>query len=68
MSRMTVTLDDELITEAQESLGTRTKSETIRQALEEIVRRKRLERVLEHAGQIDLDLDQERLERLRSEG
>jgi hypothetical protein len=40
----------------------------IRRALEETLRRRRLERVLEHAGKVALDLDQDRLARLREEG
>jgi hypothetical protein len=49
-------------------LAVRTKAEAIRRALEETLRRRRLERVLEHAGKVALDLDQDRLARLREEG
>ena len=68
MSRMSVTLDDELMEEAQEVLGGRTRSETIRVALTEAVRRRRLQEALKHRGQIDLGIDQEELSRLRAEG
>lgn len=68
MSRMTVTVDDELIEEARDALGASTKSETLRRALEEVLRRRRLEQVLAHAGKIELDLDQDRLRKLREEG
>jgi hypothetical protein len=49
-------------------MGVATKSEAIRTALEESLRRRRLQDALEQAGKIDLDLDQERLRRLREEG
>lgn len=65
MVRITVTLDDALMEEARQALGTETTSETICRALEEAVRRHRLNRVLDHAGKIDLDIDRDRLERLR---
>lgn len=68
MARMTVTLDEALIEEARSALGAPTKSETIRRALEEVLRRRKLQRALEHAGSIELDLDQERLRRLREAG
>ena len=68
MSRMTVTVDEELIEAAKDAMGVATKSEAIRLALEESLRRRRLERVLDHAGKIEIDLDQERLRRLRELG
>lgn len=67
-NRMTVTLDPELLDEAQAVLGTATKADTLRRALEEVLRHARLARALEHQGQIDLDLDQERLAALRAAG
>jgi Arc/MetJ family transcription regulator len=65
---MTVTVDEELIEQARQAMGVATKSEAIRTALEESLRRRRLQDALEQAGKIDLDLDQERLRRLREEG
>lgn len=67
MSRMSVSVDDRLIEEAGEALGTSGKGETIRAALSEAVRRRRLAEALEHQGRIELRLDQETLERLRRE-
>ena len=49
-------------------LGTATKADTLRQALQEVLRRARLARALEHQGRIDLDLDQDRLAALRAAG
>ena len=67
MTRMTVTLDPKLLEQAREALGVPTKSETIRIALTEILRKRQLAQVLDHCGQIDLELDQESLQRLRVE-
>lgn len=67
MTRMTVTLDDRLLEAAQEALGAPTKAETIRSALAESVRRKRLREAAAHRGQVGLDLDQDTLAALRAE-
>lgn len=68
MSRMTVTVDDELIEEAKTALGEETRAGAIRRALAEAVRRYRLAEALEHRGRIDLDVDPDELRRLREEG
>ncbi len=65
MSRMTVTVDPDLLDRAQRAVDASTKAETIRIALSEIVRKQQLAAALEHRGRIELDLDQEALERLR---
>lgn len=63
-----MTVDERLIEDARNALGARTKSETIRQALAEVLRRRKLQGALEHAGTIDLDLDRDHLRRLREKG
>jgi metal-responsive CopG/Arc/MetJ family transcriptional regulator len=68
MGRMSVTVDDQLVEQAKEVLGVGTRSEAIRIALQEAVRRRRLAEALRHRGQIDLQVDQEELARLRAEG
>lgn len=68
MIRMTVTLDEEMVAEAAQTLGTSTKAETIRMALSEILRRKRLQQALTNRGKIALDLDQETLREVREKG
>lgn len=68
MSRMTVTIDEDLIEEARSALGAATKSDAIRQALEEVLRRRKLQRALENAGKVELDIDPDRLRKLREEG
>jgi len=67
MARMTVTLDSALLEQAQEALGVRTKSEAIRIALTEVVRKRQLAAALAHRGQIELDLDLESLDHLRAD-
>ncbi len=68
MGRMTLTIDDNLIAEAQNLLGAKTKKETVQQALEELVRQKKRYRALTHCGEIELDIDQYLLKKLRDEG
>jgi Arc/MetJ family transcription regulator len=67
MSRMTITVDDVLLREAQKASGSATKTETIRVALEELLRKHRLAQALGHRGAVDLDLDQATLRQLRGE-
>ena len=68
MSRMTVTIDDELLDQAKEALGAQTRAGAIRTALEEAVRRRRLAEALEQQGQLELRGDLAELRRLREEG
>ncbi|HET9766021.1 MAG TPA: type II toxin-antitoxin system VapB family antitoxin [Thermoanaerobaculia bacterium] len=68
MSRMTVTIDDELLERAKEALGAQTRAATIRTALEEAVRRRRLAETLEQLGQLELRGGLAELRRLREEG
>jgi len=68
MSRMTVTIDDELLDRAKEALGAQTRAGAIRTALEEAVRRRRLAEALEQQGQLELRGDLAELRRLREEG
>jgi len=66
--RTTVVLDEELLSEAQEALGTRVVRETIEAGLREVVRRKRLEGLRRALGRTELALGLEELLRLRGEG
>lgn len=68
MSRMSVTVDDDLVDQAREALGVATRSEAIRLALQEAVRRRRLAEALKHRGTITLEADQAELARLRADG
>ncbi len=65
--RMSVTLDKELLEEARLLLGKKTKKEIIEEALKELVRKKRREDAVKHAGKIDLDIDIEELKKMRED-
>ncbi len=67
MARMTVAIDEELLTEARQLSGAKTKKEAIEIALRELVRRFRRREVAAHAGTIELELTQEDLRRAREE-
>lgn len=67
MTRMTVTLDPAVLEQAREALGAVSKSEAIRIALKEVVRKRQLAEALDHRGQIDLQLDQAGLQKLRAD-
>ena len=68
MSRMSVTIEEELIEEAQKVLGAESRSEAVRIALKEAVRQHRLAAALAHRGAVDLRISQTELARLRAEG
>lgn len=68
MGRMTITIDEELVTEVKKVSGATTKAAAIRLALRDFLRRQRLADVLDHQGQIELDLNQETLKKLREDG
>ena len=61
MTRMTLTLDERIVSEARELLNTKTKRETIETALIEVIKEKKREKALGHRGGIELDIDQEKL-------
>ena len=63
--RRTVVIDDDLLEEAQEALGTKGVRETLEKGLKEAIRRKRLEELRKSLGTYDLDLTLDELLRLR---
>lgn len=65
--RRTIVLDDKILAEAREVLGTRTIRETVELALREATRRKRLEELRQSLGTWDIDITLEELLRLREE-
>jgi len=67
MTRRTVVIDDKLLEEARQLLGTRGVRATIEAGLREVVRRRRLEELRRSLGTLDLALTSEELERLRDE-
>ena len=68
MGRMSVTVDEELVTQVKEALGVATKTEAIRLALLDVLRRQRLAAVLRNQGQIEINLDLNSLRKMREEG
>ncbi len=65
MSRLTTTLDDQLLEQARRAMSTRTKRETIEAALREVVRRAKIRKALEHKGKLQLGFSREDLLRRR---
>ena len=65
--KTTVVIDEELLREAMEATGAKTKHEAIEAGLRELVRRKNLKALREELGSFDLELSLEELERMRSE-
>ena len=63
--RHTVVIDDDLLEEAQEALGTKGVRETVETGLREAVRRQRLARLRNLIGTMDLDLTLEDVHRMR---
>ena len=65
--RRTVAIDNGLLAEAREVLGTKGVRETVETGLKVAVRRHRLEELRRSLGKVDLDLTAEGLSKLRSE-
>lgn len=66
--RMSVTLDEELLEEAQEVSGKKIKREVIEEALKELIRKKRREEAIKHAGTIQVGMTLEELLKMREKG
>ena len=66
--RRTVVIDDELLEEAQRTLGTKGVRATVETGLREAIRRRRLEELRQSLGKVELDLTPEQLEKLRDAG
>lgn len=63
--RTTIVLDDALVHEAREALGSRTIKDTVERALRETVRMHRTQRLLSLIGTLELDLTPEELHEWR---
>ena len=63
--RRTVVIEDTLLEDAQRLLGTRSIRDTIEEALREVIRRNRLEKLRNSLGTVELGLTSEDLTRLR---
>ena len=67
MTRLTVTIDEQLLSEAQSLLEAPSKRATIAVALRELVRARKRQAALLHEGTIELDVDQEMLRQYREQ-
>ena len=63
--RRTVVIDDTLLEDARRLLGTKGISDTIEEALREVIRRSRLEQLRNSLGDMELGLNLEELTKLR---
>jgi Arc/MetJ family transcription regulator len=55
--RTTLDLPTDLVVEAQQMLGFKSKTDVVILALRELVRRRRLEQLRELAGRVEIDVD-----------
>ncbi len=65
MSRTTIDIDDDLLRQAQEISGAKTKTDTIEFALRELIRHQRRRELMESLGTYELDMDLDELLRWR---
>ena len=66
MKKTTVLIDERLLKQAMQAIGTKTKREAIKAGLEVLVRRYHRESLQKELGTYDLDLNLEELDRLRN--
>ena len=66
--RRTVVIDEKLLEEARQALGTTGIRDTVEAGLREAIRRHRLEELRRSLGNLELGLTSEELARLRDEG
>ena len=66
MRKTTVMIDENLLEEAIEAIGARTKKETIEAGLRSLIQQYNREALREELGTFDMDLTLEELERLRN--
>jgi Arc/MetJ family transcription regulator len=66
MKKTTVLIDEQLLTDAMEAIGARTKKEAIRAGLEALVKHHQRQSLQKELGTFDIDLNLEELEKLRN--
>ena len=57
MMRTTLDLPEDLIKEAMKITKAKTKSETIRRALEWLIKQEKRKKLIQYKGKVDLDID-----------
>jgi hypothetical protein len=62
--RTTLNLDEGLLKELMDLTGAKTKTEALNQAISEMIRRKKKEKLKALSGKIQLDLDWEEMEKV----
>ena len=65
--RATLNIPDELIAEVQNITGAKSRTQAVVTAMEEFIRKKRLEQLLALKGAIEIDYDWEREEKIEIE-
>jgi len=65
--RTTIDVDEDLLKEAMDLLGAKTKREAVRRSLEALVQERRRERLRAKLGKMDLDLPLHSLEAMRQD-
>jgi len=65
--RATLNIPDELIAEVQNITGAKSRTEAVVTAIQEFIRKKRMEQLLALKGRIEIDYDWEREEKLELE-
>ena len=65
MSKTTVLIDDQLLKEAMEAIGARSKKQAIEAGLQSLVRWRNREALRKELGTFEIDLTLDELERLR---
>ena len=65
--RTTIDLDDDLVKEAMDLLGVKTKRAAIHRSLQEMIRRERRNRLKGRFGRLDLQLTLNDLEKMRQD-
>jgi len=68
MRKTTVLIDENLLAEAIQSIGARTKKEAIEAGLRSLIERHNREALRKELGTFDIDLTIDELERLRNAG
>ena len=68
MRKTTVMIDENLLEEAVQAIGARTKKEAIEAGLQALIQRHNREALRKELGTFDIDLTLEELERLRNAG
>ena len=68
MRKTTILIDENLLAEAIQSIGARTKKEAIEAGLRSLIERHNREALRKELGTFDIDLSIDELERLRNAG